>query len=50
MSQSQTKTQILEVHESHEIFFKSITRNKLNEFLNRITTGYLEKQINSILK
>ena len=54
MSESQTKTyvreQYTEPHESHEIFFKTITRNKLNELLNRITTGYLQNQINRLLK
>lgn len=48
-TKSQTKTQILEAHESHEIFFKTITRNKLNELLNRVITGYLKNQINSVL-
>jgi hypothetical protein len=40
----------VEPHETHEIFFKTITRNKLNELLNRVTTKYLERQINKVLK
>lgn len=35
--------------ESQQIFFDKITRNKLNELLNRFRTGYLQKQINNIL-
>jgi hypothetical protein len=39
----------MEAYETHEIFFKKITRNKMNELLNRISTGYLENQINEKL-
>jgi hypothetical protein len=40
----------MEVHNTHEIFFKKITHKKMNEFLNRISTKYLENQINKELK
>jgi hypothetical protein len=36
--------------ESQQIFFTKITRNKLNEFLNRVTTGFLQDQIVNTLK
>lgn len=35
--------------ESQQVFFEKITRNKLNELLNRVTTGYLKNDINKIL-
>ncbi len=41
---------LYEPYESHEIFHKTITRNKLNELLNRASTGFLQGHINSILK
>ena len=40
----------METHNTHEIFFKKITRNKMNEFLNRVSTKYLERQINKELQ
>jgi hypothetical protein len=40
----------MEVHNTHEIFFRKITRKKMNEFLNRVSTKYLENQINSVLQ
>ena len=46
----QTQSEDINVIESQKIFFKMLTRNKLNELLNRVTTGYLLKQINSKLK
>lgn len=39
----------MEAHNTHEIFFRKITRNKMNEFLS-ISTKYLENQINQKLK
>jgi hypothetical protein len=38
-----------EVYETQEIFFKKLTRNKLNELLNRISSNYLKNQLSSIL-
>jgi len=49
-TRTQTKKNNIEAHESHEIFFKTITRRKLNELLNRVSTRYLQNQINQILK
>lgn len=40
----------MEAHNTHEIFFRKITRNKMNEFLNRVSTKYLENQINQKLE
>ena len=40
----------MEPHNTHEIFFKKITRKKMNEFLNRVSTKYLERQINKELQ
>jgi hypothetical protein len=39
----------MEPHNTHEIFFKKITHKKMNEFLNRVSTKYLERQINKEL-
>jgi hypothetical protein len=38
-----------EAYETHELFFRKITRKKMNELLNRVSTGYLEKDINRLL-
>ena len=38
-----------EVYETQELFFKKLTRNKLNELLHRITTNYLKFQLNQEL-
>ena len=40
---------IQEPYETHSIFFKKLTRKKLNELLNRVSTGYLQNQINKVL-
>jgi hypothetical protein len=40
----------MEAYTTHEIFFRKITRNKMNEFLNRVSTKYLENQINQELQ
>ena len=46
---SESLSRNINVIDSQQIFFDKLTRNKINELLNRVSTGYLQNQINNKL-